>query len=87
MQRTSQLSVTPLPGDRVTAFGLYEHCMHIVHIHTCRQTLIEIKFKNDKEILKIDELTYVYSRFILFVESLAKEATDLTTTTLLYPFN
>ena len=34
----SQLPVTPVPGDPMSSSGFCEHCMHMLHRHTCRQS-------------------------------------------------
>jgi hypothetical protein len=38
-----QPSLTPVPRDLRLSSGLCEDKAHMLHIHTCRQTLIQIK--------------------------------------------
>jgi hypothetical protein len=34
--------------------GLFEHCMHVVYMHICRQTAIYIKINTDLNKKKLD---------------------------------
>lgn len=36
-------TVIPAPRDSTPSFGLHGYCMHMVHRHTGKQTLIHIK--------------------------------------------
>ena len=46
--------VTLVLGDLMPPFGLCGHCTHVVHMQTCKQTLIYIKIHENKNVkLKI----------------------------------
>jgi hypothetical protein len=36
---STQMPVTPLPGDPVPTSGLYGHCIHVAYRHTHRQNI------------------------------------------------
>lgn len=38
-QGSSQLSTTPVPGDRTPSPGLYMYCTHMVHRHTYKKNI------------------------------------------------
>lgn len=45
------------PGDPISSSGLCRHCIHVVHLHTCRQTLITRKIKDINLKAKQNNLT------------------------------
>lgn len=40
-----QPSVTPVSRDPASSFGLFRHCTHVEHKHTCRQSTHKKFFK------------------------------------------
>lgn len=48
-------SITPVPGDPILSFGLYGHCMNVVHRYKCSQNILTHKI-----VLKLKKSLWVW---------------------------